>query len=196
VGARRRYQRVDTHSGGTATSAPSDTCGATANAAATVSTVVVVETTNSGTASRTVRASTSTSPVIRVSRSPEPALSTVDSGSATTRSRKSSRSSANTCSASVSDTTRDHRVSAVCNSTNAASVVARVSTWPRVVPRDTDSTSRPSSGGPASPATAAAAYRPSAPSSARGWRRSSSRAYARTSRAPATGSWTLTPRPG
>ena len=51
--------------------------GAVRKAAATVSSTVTMATSTSGTANRTVRASASTSPVLRVTRSPVPARSTV-----------------------------------------------------------------------------------------------------------------------
>ncbi len=60
-------------------------------------------TTVSGTAKRTVRAIVSTSPVVRDTRSPVPARSTVDSGSASTRCMKVSRSSAKTPSPMTND---------------------------------------------------------------------------------------------
>ena len=65
----------------------------TQTAAATVSTVVTAAISVSGTAKRIVRASASTSAVVRETRSPVPARSTVESGSASTRRMKSSRSS-------------------------------------------------------------------------------------------------------
>ncbi len=61
--------------------------GAVKNAATTVRATVSEATSTSGTANRTVRASASTSPVLRVTRSPVPARSTVDSGSESTFSR-------------------------------------------------------------------------------------------------------------
>ena len=70
AGARRRYQRVESTSGGTTTSAPSAISGPARKAAATVSAAVTIATSTSGSPLRTVRARESTSPVIRLSRSP------------------------------------------------------------------------------------------------------------------------------
>ena len=96
-------------------------------------------TSTSGTAKRTVRASASTSPVLRVTRSPVPARSTVDSGSDSTRSRKSSRSSANTVSPSTNDALRATTRSAPSARASAtASSIASRSTCSVVVPSLTD----------------------------------------------------------
>ena len=99
TGSRRargaRYHRVPTKSSGTPARQGSAATGLTQMAAATVSTVVTAAISVSGTAKRTVRASASTSAVVRETRSPVPARSTVESGRASTRRMKSSRSSAN-----------------------------------------------------------------------------------------------------
>ena len=65
----------------------------------------------SGMAKRTVRARASTSAVVRDTRSPVPARSTVESGSASTRCMKSSRSSANIFSERTNDARRAKNVS-------------------------------------------------------------------------------------
>ena len=131
--------------------------GLTQTAAATVSTVVTAAISVSGTAKRIVRASASTSAVVRETRSPVPARSTVESGSASTRRMKSSRSSANICSESTNEARRAKKVRIVCASRQPASRSTSRSTYDRVVPSSTDSTSRPRSAGPARPAVAAAA---------------------------------------
>ncbi len=68
-------------------SSGSASSGPVRKAASTVSTTVMDATRTSGTANRTVRDSASTSPVLRVTRSPVPARSTVDSGRDSTFSR-------------------------------------------------------------------------------------------------------------
>ncbi len=93
--------------------------GLTQIAAATVSTAVIAAIVVSGTAKRIVRVSASTSAVVREIRSPVPARSTVESGSASTRRMKSSRSSANIFSESTNDARRAKNVSTVCASRNA-----------------------------------------------------------------------------
>ena len=65
--------------------------GLTRTAATTVSRMVTAEMSVSGIAKRTVRASVSTSAVVRETRSPVPARSTTESGSASTWRMKSSR---------------------------------------------------------------------------------------------------------
>ena len=69
-----------------------------------VKTAVITAMHHSGSAQRTDQPSCSTSREVRVSRSPEPADSTVPTGSAREFSTKSSRSSASTCSPSTKDT--------------------------------------------------------------------------------------------
>ena len=130
--------------------------GFTSRAAATVSVAVTDAIRISGTAKRIVRASASTSAVVRETRSPVPARSTVESGSASTRRMKSSRSSPKICSERTKDARRANQVRIVCTSRNAASAATSLSTWLRVVPSCTDCTSAPSSAGPARPAAAAA----------------------------------------
>ena len=72
---------------GAPASSGSATKGAVRNAATPVISTVSEATSTSGTANRTVRASASTSPVLRVTRSPVPARSTALRGSPSTRSR-------------------------------------------------------------------------------------------------------------
>ena len=88
--------------------------GLTQMAAATVSSAVTAAISVSGIAKRIVRVSASMSAVVRETRSPVPARSTVESGSASTRCMKSSRSSANIFSESTNDVRRgepgDHRL--------------------------------------------------------------------------------------
>lgn len=91
------------HSSGRTTTHGSATSGAVTNAATSVSTAVAVAMSVSGTANRTLRDIASMSLLMRVSRSPVPARSTVDSGSETTLCKKSSRSWAKTPSAMTDD---------------------------------------------------------------------------------------------
>lgn len=91
------------HSIGTATSAGSATSGPFSSSAPTVNPPTTMATRVSGIAYRADVLSVSTSRDARVTRSPVPARSTVDSGSARTRSTNSSRSSASTRSPSFAD---------------------------------------------------------------------------------------------
>lgn len=75
--------------------------GPTSNSAPRVSTVVTRAISVCGTANRTLFDNASMSRTIRVSRSPEPAFSTVDSGRSSTLRTNSSRSRANTFSPST-----------------------------------------------------------------------------------------------
>ena len=84
--------------------------GLTKIAAETVSTVVTAAISVSGIAKRIVRASESTSAVVREMRSPVPARSTVESGRASTRRMKSSRSSAKICSERTNEARRASQV--------------------------------------------------------------------------------------
>ena len=84
--------------------------GLTHTAAATTRSAVTHAIDVSGIANRIVRASASTSAVVRETRSPIPARSTVESGSASTRRMKSSRSSANIRSESTNDERRAKKV--------------------------------------------------------------------------------------
>ena len=156
--------------------------GPTSTSAPTVSTPVTIAISVSGTANRTLSDSASTSREVRVSRSPVPARSTVDSGMASTRSTNSSRSSASTCSPSRAEARygepHQHRLRR-----------PRTRRWPsairstvhRAVPCWIASTRSPSSRGAARPATAASACRPTRERRARrGWRRISVQAYRRT----------------
>ena len=196
AGARFRYQRVLKKSSGTPTRAGRAASGLTQIAAATVSTVVIAAISVSGTAKRTVRASESTSAVVRETRSPVPARSTVESGSASTRRMKSSRSSAKTFSESTNEARRANQVRIVSTMRKIASRPMISSTCFVVVPSCTDWTSAPRNAGPARPAVAAAACRPIMPSSGRRLRRPSRRACARSSSPAAIGSSSFTgPRP-
>ena len=102
--ARARYQRRPITSGGTPSRQGSATHQPTEMAAANVSTAVTTAIVHSGSAQRTDQPSWSTSREVRVSRSPEPADSTVPTGSARVFATKSSRSSARTCSPNVCET--------------------------------------------------------------------------------------------
>ena len=99
--ARARYQRSPTTSGGSPNRHGSATHQPTLSAAAKVSTAVTTAIVHSGSAQRTDQASSSTSRLVRVSRSPEPADSTTPTGSASTLPTKSSRSCASTVSPST-----------------------------------------------------------------------------------------------
>ncbi len=102
--------------------------GLTQIAAATVSSAVTAAISVSGIAKRIVRVSESMSAVVRETRSPVPARSTVESGSASTRCMKSSRSSANICSESTNDARRANQVMIVCATRNAARIATILST--------------------------------------------------------------------
>ena len=78
----------------------------TLTAATNVTTAVMTAIVHSGSAQRTDQPSWSTSRLVRVSRSPEPADSTTPTGSASALPTKSSRSSASTCSPSTWLTSR------------------------------------------------------------------------------------------
>ena len=121
----------------------------------------------SGIAKRTVRASVSTSAVVRETRSPVPARSTTESGSASTWRMKSSRRWANTRSESTNDERRANQVSMVCATTDTTRIPTSRSTYPAVVPSSTASTSSPSRNGPTRPATAANAFSRSTTASGR-----------------------------
>ena len=114
------------HRIGTASSTGSATFQPAAKVATVVSTVATVATSTDGTANRTVCDSASTSRVVRVTRSPVPARSTVDSGSATTRSMNCSRSWANTVSPSTNDCRRAKYISTVCTTIAAARKAAQL----------------------------------------------------------------------
>ena len=150
--------------------------GLTQTAAATVSTVVTAAISVSGIAKRTVRASESTSAVVRETRSPVPARSTLESGSASTVRMKSSRSSAKIRSETTNEVRRANQVSTVWSTMNAASTRAMRSTYARVVPSVTAWTRRPSRAGPTSPAAAASAWRATTPPRAARCRLASRRA--------------------
>ena len=95
---------------GTPTMHGSAAIGLTQTAAPTTSSAVTQAIDVSGIANRIVRASASTSAVVRETRSPMPARSTVESGSARTRRMKSSRSSANICSERTNEARRAKNV--------------------------------------------------------------------------------------
>ena len=88
---------------GPASSIGSMSSGLTSTSAPMVMRNVTPAISVSGTACRTVRDNESTSREVRVIRSPAPARSTVDSGSASTWSTNSSRSSASTLSPSLAE---------------------------------------------------------------------------------------------
>ena len=87
--------------------------GLTITAAVMVSTAVTRAISVSGIAKRIVRARASMSAVVRETRSPLPARSTVESGSASTRAMKSSRRRAKTSSESTNEARRANQVSSV-----------------------------------------------------------------------------------
>ena len=113
--------------------------GLTRKAATTVSSTVTAEISVSGIAKRTVRASVSTSAVVRETRSPVPARSTTESGSASTWRMKSSRSRANTCSERTNEERRANQVSIVWAITDTTSTAITRSTYAVVVPSSTAS---------------------------------------------------------
>jgi hypothetical protein len=82
-------------------SSASATSASVASAATRVSAIVAVVTRIRGTPKRTVYCTRSMSVVVRATRSPVPARSTVDSGRRVTRVTNSSRRSANTVSPST-----------------------------------------------------------------------------------------------
>ena len=104
---------------GTPTNIASATSGAMNRHATTVSTMVTTATITRGTPNRTACCSLFTSLVVRATRSPVPARSTVDSGRAVTASMNSSRSSANTSSPKTIDVRCANRMRTVCVSTAA-----------------------------------------------------------------------------
>src|SRR6476646_1835407 len=99
---------------GRATSAPVTT------AAATVRAVVMMATNSDGMPKRTTCESASTSLVVRDTRSPVPARSTVDSGRLVTRDTNCSRSCANTVSPRTNDARRAVHMSPVWTTTDTA----------------------------------------------------------------------------
>jgi hypothetical protein len=132
--------------------------GLTTTSAPSVITPVTTAISVSGTACRTVLASESTSREVLVSRSPEPARSTVDSGSPSTRSTNSSRSSASTFSPSLAEASTAYRTSTLCSSRKAPMPRAMATglTW---APVSTSWTRPPSCQGTTSPAAAASPCR-------------------------------------
>ena len=98
---------------GTPTRQGSAAIGLTQTAATTTSSAVTQAIDVSGIAKRIVRASASTSAVVRETRSPIPARSTVESGSARTRRMKSSLSSVNMRSERTNEERRAKNVSTV-----------------------------------------------------------------------------------
>ena len=114
-----------------------------------------------GTPKRMTCESASTSLVVRETRSPVPARSTVDSGSSTTRPMNCSRSSAKTVSPMTNDARRANHVTTVCTTTAPAIQRARVLTTSSERPLlISKSTSRPMTRGATSAATAATVCRP------------------------------------
>src|SRR6478609_4082385 len=163
------------------------TSGPVTAAAVTVRTVVTMATNSDGMPKRTTWESASTSLVVRETRSPVPARSTVDSGSEVTRATNCSRSWANTVSPMTNDSRRAAHIRAVCTTTDAASQRARVSTCCCVVPWVTASTRLPTSRGATRAASAARACRPTTRPIATRCPRSSPRAWVRTEAVSATG---------
>jgi hypothetical protein len=174
--ARRRYHRTMTTMVGTPTNSATDTSGSITRHAATVSVIVTTATITRGTPNRTACCSLLTSLVVRVTRSPVPARSTVDSGNDVTVSRNSSRSSAKTFSPNRMDARCAYRMSPVCVTTAARPTATAVLMYRASVPRVTASTMRPSSSGPARPAIAASVCSTAMPPRGRRWRRSRSAA--------------------
>ena len=102
------------------------------NRAATIVISTVIPATNSdGMPNRTTCDKASTSLVVRATRSPVPARSTVDSGKLTARPTNCSRSWAKTVSPRMNDIRRAPQVSAVWTTTAAARPIAMRSTVPR-----------------------------------------------------------------
>ncbi len=118
--ARRRYHRSPATSGGRPSRHGSTTHQPTLIAATKVTTAVTTAIVHSGSAQRTDQPSWSTSRLVRVSRSPEPADSTVPTGSASALPTKSSRSRASTCSPSAWLRYRAYLVSTVCRTRKPA----------------------------------------------------------------------------
>ena len=129
------------------------------NAATQVITTVTTATKIDGIPNRATCDNASTSLVVRETRSPVPARSTVDSGSETTRSMNCSRSSAKRSSPIRNDDRRANHVSTVWATTATARPTARRSTVSSAPCWVTVSTSRPTIRGAASAAAAANACR-------------------------------------
>ena len=102
----------------------------------------------------------STSFVVRETRSPVPARSTVDSGSSTTRPMNCSRSSAKIVSPMTNEARRANHVTTVWTTTAPAIHVASVLTTSSERPWLISSTSSPMTRGATSAATAATACSP------------------------------------
>ena len=126
--ARLRYQRTRITSVGTPMNIAIETSGDTTRHATIVSVMVTTATITRGTPKRTACCSLFTSLVVRATRSPVPARSTVDSGSAVTFSMNSSRSSAKTSSPNTIDERCAKRMSTVCASTATAPMAMSVLT--------------------------------------------------------------------
>ncbi|CAM5278634.1 hypothetical protein SALBM311S_06641 [Streptomyces alboniger] len=122
---------------------------------------------SSGPASRSVVPTVATSAVPRAVRSPVPARSTTDAGSASVRSTNSSRTRASVRSPNRCPAYRAHRASSNCAVAQATIPSAARSTASTPPPARTWSMIRPSSHGPASPAPAAAAFNASTAAKAR-----------------------------
>ncbi len=134
-----------------------------------------IATASSGTASRTDLSSRSMSVVPRETRSPVPARSSTPVGSATERTRKSSRRSASTRSPSTAPRSRDHQVKADCTASASRYQATATVTVDPAVPVASDSTRVPSTHGPTSPATVATVCSPTTAENAPRWRRASTR---------------------
>jgi len=170
--ARRRYQRAKTTSRGTPVRSATAVHGETRNAATSVRAIVVVVTRTRGTPKRTTHCTRSTSFVVRPSRSPVPARSTVERGRCVTVWRNSSRSCAKMLSPSTIACRCPTPAKSVCSSTAMVSSTPTRATTSRVVPARTASTRSPSIHGTASAASAAPAWRTTTPTSASRWFRS------------------------
>ena len=134
-------------------------------AATKVSTAVTTAIVHSGSAKRTDQPSWSTSRLVRVSRSPEPADSTTPDRQREGVARRSPRG-ARPAPARRAPARRSARSGSAPSGRrrNAASTSMIRSTWPTVVPSSTDCTRSPSSRGAASAASAAKRVQARAPS--------------------------------
>ena len=165
--------------------------GLTQTAAMTTRSAVTHAIDVSGIANLIVRASASTSAVVRETRSPIPARSTVESGSASTRRMKSSRSSANIRSERTKEERRAKKVRIVCATRKTARIATTRSICAVSMFVCRSWTSEPRMGGPTSPVAAARACRMTTPTIFPRWRPASSSACFRISAVPAIGRMVL-----
>ena len=178
---------------GTPTMHGSAAIGLTQTAAPTTRSAVTHAIDVSGIANRIVRASASTSAVVRETRSPIPARSTVESGRASTRRMKSSRSSANIRSERTNEARRAKNVRIVCATRKTARIATTRSISAVSMLVWSPCTSEPRSGGPTRPVAAARACRTRTPIIARRWRPARSAAWRRISGGLAIGRSLLMP---